>query len=213
MAAPWLRWWRRLAGWNFVCITTSRHRPFEVNLIQADRQGALNLTTIDWQNADRDVQRILNGATGQFHDEFATRSQPFVDVIKQAKSTSVGTIAEAGLESEGSGRKCRRSTFRYSVCCITSAHRSPLSDTTFHFVNGDPATVLEQVREAAQGKDVRLGGGASTIRRFLDADLVDTLHVAVSPQVELVAPDRGCGSRLRSCSTGFTSRSRSAQAE
>jgi dihydrofolate reductase len=66
-----------------------------------------------------------------------------------------------------------------------------LSDTTFHFVNGDPSTVLEQVREAAQGKDVRLGGGASTIRRFLDADLVDTLHVAVSPQVEL-----GAGSRL-----------------
>jgi dihydrofolate reductase len=66
-----------------------------------------------------------------------------------------------------------------------------LSDTTFHFVNADPATVLERAREAAQGKDVRLGGGATTIRQFLDADLVDTLHVAVSPQVEL-----GAGSRL-----------------
>jgi dihydrofolate reductase len=65
-----------------------------------------------------------------------------------------------------------------------------LSDTTFHFVNADPATVLELAREAAQGKDVRLGGGATTIRQFLDADLVDTLHVAVS-QVEL-----GAGSRL-----------------
>jgi dihydrofolate reductase len=66
-----------------------------------------------------------------------------------------------------------------------------LSDTTFHFVNGDPATVLEQAREAARGKDVRLGGGATTIRQFLDADLVDTLHVAVSPKVEL-----GSGSLL-----------------
>jgi dihydrofolate reductase len=56
-----------------------------------------------------------------------------------------------------------------------------LSDTTFHFVDGDPATVLAQARDAAQGKDVRLGGGATTIREFLDADLVDTLHVAVSP--------------------------------
>jgi dihydrofolate reductase len=64
------------------------------------------------------------------------------------------------------------------------------SDTTFHFVNGDPATVLAQARDAAQGRDVRLGGGATTIRQFLDADLVDTLHVAVS-QVEL-----GSGSRL-----------------
>ena len=56
-----------------------------------------------------------------------------------------------------------------------------LSDTTFHFVDDDPAAVLEQARQAAQGKDVRLGGGVTTIREFLDADLVDTLHVAVSP--------------------------------
>ncbi|GHG83805.1 hypothetical protein GCM10018779_67160 [Streptomyces griseocarneus] len=63
-------------------------------------------------------------------------------------------------------------------------HKRPsftLSDTTFHFVDSDPATVLERAREAAQGKDVRLGGGVTTIRQFLDADLVDTMHVAVSP--------------------------------
>ncbi|MGY1719310.1 dihydrofolate reductase family protein [Blastococcus sp. SYSU DS0552] len=56
-----------------------------------------------------------------------------------------------------------------------------LSDTTFHFVDADPGTVLAQARAAAQGKDVRLGGGATVIREFLAADLVDTLHVAVSP--------------------------------
>lgn len=63
-------------------------------------------------------------------------------------------------------------------------HQRPsfsLSDTTFHFVGGEPAAVLEQARAAAEGKDVRLGGGATTIREFLDVDLVDTLHVAVSP--------------------------------
>lgn len=65
-----------------------------------------------------------------------------------------------------------------------------LADTTFTFVDGDPADVLELARAAADGRDVRLGGGAQTIRAFLDADLVDTLHVAVSP-VEL-----GSGSRL-----------------
>ncbi|MGY2130027.1 dihydrofolate reductase family protein [Blastococcus sp. SYSU DS0617] len=65
-----------------------------------------------------------------------------------------------------------------------------LSDTTFHFVDGEPAEVLEQARQAADGKDVRLGGGATVIREFLDADLVDTLHVAVAP-VEL-----GAGTRL-----------------
>ncbi|WP_309070242.1 dihydrofolate reductase family protein [Arthrobacter sp.] len=56
-----------------------------------------------------------------------------------------------------------------------------LSDTTFHFINVDPVAALGKAKEAANGKDVRLGGGATTIREFLDADLVDTLHVAVSP--------------------------------
>jgi dihydrofolate reductase len=66
-----------------------------------------------------------------------------------------------------------------------------LSDTTFHFVDGEPADVLEQARAAADGKDVRLGGGVTTIREFLDADLVDTMHVAVAPGVTL-----GSGVRL-----------------
>jgi dihydrofolate reductase len=67
---------------------------------------------------------------------------------------------------------------------VLTHHARPsftLSDTTFHFVEGDPATVLAQAKEAAQGKDVRLGGGVSTIRQYLDADLVDTLHIAVAP--------------------------------
>jgi dihydrofolate reductase len=66
-----------------------------------------------------------------------------------------------------------------------------LSDTTFHFVEGEPAAVLEKARAAAGGKDVRLGGGVTTVREFLDADLVDTMHVAVSPEVTL-----GSGVRL-----------------
>lgn len=68
--------------------------------LEVGRQGALNLTTIDWQEADADVQRILDAATGTFYDDFQKRAQPFVEVVKQAQSKSVGTIAEAGLESE-----------------------------------------------------------------------------------------------------------------
>jgi dihydrofolate reductase len=73
--------------------------------------------------------------------------------------------------------------FRTPVFVWTHRPRSSftLSDTTFHFVDGDPPTVLKQARAAAEGKDVRLGGGATTIRQFLEADLVDTLHVVVSP--------------------------------
>jgi len=65
-----------------------------------------------------------------------------------------------------------------------------LADTTFHFVGGEPAEVLARARAAADGRDVRLGGGAVTVRQFLDAGLIDTLHVVVVP-VEL-----GDGSRL-----------------
>lgn len=65
-----------------------------------------------------------------------------------------------------------------------------LADTTFHFINATPAEALQQAKAAAEGKDVRLGGGVNVVRQFLDADLVDTMHVSVAP-VEL-----GRGERL-----------------
>ncbi|MFD7907492.1 dihydrofolate reductase family protein [Kitasatospora sp. NPDC059722] len=55
--------------------------------------------------------------------------------------------------------------------------------TTFHFVDGTPHEVLHRAREAAGGLDVRIGGGPSTVRAFLAADLVDHLHVVVVPIV------------------------------
>jgi Mce-associated membrane protein len=67
--------------------------------LRVGRQGAVNLTTIDWQNVDHDIQRILDSATGPFYDDFSKRSQPFIDVVKNVQSKSVGTVTEAGLES------------------------------------------------------------------------------------------------------------------
>ena len=55
--------------------------------------------------------------------------------------------------------------------------------TTFHFVDAPPAEALEMAREAAGGLDVRIGGGPSTVRQFLAADLIDYLHVVVTPIV------------------------------
>lgn len=45
------------------------------------------------------MQRILDSATGTFYDDFQKRAQPFAEVVKQAKSKSEGTIAEAGLDT------------------------------------------------------------------------------------------------------------------
>lgn len=54
-------------------------------------------------------------------------------------------------------------------------------DTTFHFVTGGIHEALDRAREAAGGRDVRIGGGASTIRQYLQQGLIDELHIAISP--------------------------------
>jgi Mce-associated membrane protein len=88
-----------LTGWlGFRAYQSHQADEQQKLFLQVGRQGALNLTTIDWQHADTDVQRILDSATGTFYDDFQKRAQPFVEVVKQAQSKSVGTIAEAGLE-------------------------------------------------------------------------------------------------------------------
>jgi dihydrofolate reductase len=53
--------------------------------------------------------------------------------------------------------------------------------TTFHFVNASPAQALEQARAMSGGKDIRIGGGATMIREFLQAGLIDHMHIAVVP--------------------------------
>jgi len=55
--------------------------------------------------------------------------------------------------------------------------------TTFHFVTDGIDAALARGKEAAGGRDVRIGGGVATIRQFLQARLIDELHVAVRPIV------------------------------
>jgi dihydrofolate reductase len=53
--------------------------------------------------------------------------------------------------------------------------------TTFHFIDAGPAQALAAAREAAGGLDVRIGGGPTTVRQFLAADLIDQMHIALVP--------------------------------
>lgn len=70
------------------------------------------------------------------------------------------------------------------VFVLTHHARKPLAmkgGTTFYFVTDGIESALAQAREAANGRDVRLGGGAATVREYLRARLIDELHLAVRP--------------------------------
>ncbi|MFF3006916.1 dihydrofolate reductase family protein [Kitasatospora sp. NPDC057940] len=76
--------------------------------------------------------------------------------------------------------------FRTPVFVLTHHPRPALEmagGTTFHFLDATPEEALRQAKAAAGGKDVRIGGGPSTVRAFLAADLIDHLHVVVVPIV------------------------------
>jgi Mce-associated membrane protein len=90
-----------LTGWLGYRTYGDRQVQQQRNLfVEVGRQGAVNLTTISYTEADADVQRILDSSTGTFYDDFKKRSQPFVEVVKQAQSKSEGTVTLAGLESQ-----------------------------------------------------------------------------------------------------------------
>jgi len=89
-----------LGGWLGFRVHQDHQVQAQRNLyVQVARQTAINLTTINYTEVDADIKRVLDSATGAFHDEFQNRSQPFVEVVKKVQSKSEGTISEAGLLS------------------------------------------------------------------------------------------------------------------
>ena len=74
--------------------------------------------------------------------------------------------------------------YHTDVFVLTHHARKPVAmkgGTTFHFVTGGIRAALDRAITAAKGKDVRLGGGVSTVRQYLEARLVDEMHLAISP--------------------------------
>src|ERR1700693_1012057 len=69
---------------------------------------------------------------------------------------------------------------------LTHYEREPLvmeGGTTFYFVSGGMEEALRLAKQAARDKDVKIGGGVSTVRQYLQAGLIDSLHLALSPVV------------------------------
>ena len=90
-----------LAGWLGYRAYQKHEAQVQRDLfVQIARQGAVNLTTINYTEVDADVQRIVDLATGAFRDDFEQRSKPFIEVVKAAQSKSEGTVTDAGLESQ-----------------------------------------------------------------------------------------------------------------
>ena len=86
----------------------------------------------------------------------------------------------------------RESGHHCNVFVLTHYARAPLAmegGTTFHFVTDGIEAALQRARAAAKDKDVRVGGGVATLRAYLQAELIDELHLAQAPVL--------LGSRLR----------------
>src|SRR5438477_412915 len=74
--------------------------------------------------------------------------------------------------------------YHVPVFVLTHHARAPLEmkgGTTFYFVSDGAESALKQAKVAAQGKDVRIGGGVATIRQYLAAGQIDEMHLAMSP--------------------------------
>ena len=69
------------------------------NFIAGARQGVVNLTSMDFNKAKEDVQRVIDSSTGQFHDDFQARAKDFTTVVEQSKVVTQGTVNAAAVQS------------------------------------------------------------------------------------------------------------------
>lgn len=89
-----------LAGWLGYRVRQSLQASQQrAVFLETARQVAANLTTISYTEVEADIKRIVDASIGRFHDDFQQRTAAFIDVVKQAKAKSIGTVTAAGVES------------------------------------------------------------------------------------------------------------------
>ena len=139
-----------------------------------------------WAMPTRTFQQKLfdrdGGETG-IDDAFAARGFQNVGAWILGRNM-FGPVRGPWLDESWRGWWGENPVYHVPVFVLTHHPRASIvmaGGTTFHFVTDGIHAALSRAREAAQGKDVRLGGGVATIRQYLQAGLIDELHLAISP--------------------------------
>jgi dihydrofolate reductase len=139
----------------------------------------------EWMFATRMWGRMVGtgeGSTG-LDNEFAERGEENIGAHVMGRNM-FGPIRGDWGDEQWRGWWGDDPPYHHDVFVLTHHARSPIpmeGGTTFHFVTDGIEDALARATEAAGGADVRLGGGAATVRQYLRAGLVDELHVAITP--------------------------------
>jgi dihydrofolate reductase len=139
----------------------------------------------EWAFPTRTFQRMLGneGGTTGIDDEFAARG--FYDVGAWILGRNMfGPVRGPWPDESWKGWWGDNPPYHTPVFVLTHHPRPELSmkgETTFHFVTDGVHMAVQRAVAAANGKDVRIGGGVATIQQFLRAGLLDELHLAIAP--------------------------------
>lgn len=124
-----------------------------------------------------------SGGTAGIDNDFAGRSFEGVGAWIMGRNM-FGPVRGPWKDDSWKGWWGENPPFHFPVFVLTHHARSPLTmegGTTFHFVTDGVESALTKAKEAAQGKEVRIGGGVSVVRQYLVAGEIDEMHLAVSP--------------------------------
>jgi dihydrofolate reductase len=120
---------------------------------------------------------------GGVDDDFAARSMQNLGAWIMGRNM-FGHSRGPWPDDDWKGWWGKNPPYHVPVFVLTHHARDPITmegGTIFHFVTDGIHAALARAKEAAQGKDIRIGGGAATIRQYLAAGLIDEFHLAISP--------------------------------
>ena len=149
--------------------------------------GVGGLALHEWVLPTRTFQSMHGGGGGDTgnDDDFAARGVTGLGAWILGRNM-FGPIRGPWHDDAWRGWWGKNPPYHGPVFVLTHHARPPIQmegGTVFHFVTSGIREALERATEAAQGKDVEIGGGVETVRQYLEAGLIDELHVAISPML------------------------------